>query len=223
MKIFTIIKENSERVPGKNFRNLGDKPLWKYALEKFSQYEIFVNTDSDLILSEIEDMRGELKITGIRRAPKHISWEEQSKDLGSPVVDMFIDFAKYFCVDEDIITLTHVTTPFLTPETLADAASYLDDGYATVHSVTMKRDVCWQKKGDKNISLNHQEKKVARTQDLQPFYFSNGAFFIIRKSTLLKYEDRIVEPCYLYPLSDFEGIEIDTEFDWKVAKSFYGD
>ena len=48
MKIFIPIKENSQRVPGKNFREFGGAPLYKHTLYKLSNKSIYVDTDSNL-------------------------------------------------------------------------------------------------------------------------------------------------------------------------------
>ena len=54
MKTVAIIpiKEKSERVPGKNFRMIGEKPLYKYLLDKLENChfdEIYIDSDSDEI------------------------------------------------------------------------------------------------------------------------------------------------------------------------------
>ena len=41
MKFFIIIKEHSERLPDKNFLELGDKPLFKHLLDELEGEEVF--------------------------------------------------------------------------------------------------------------------------------------------------------------------------------------
>ena len=53
MKIFIPIKENSQRVPGKNFRPINGVPLYKHALYKLSDFEVYIDTDSREILDEV--------------------------------------------------------------------------------------------------------------------------------------------------------------------------
>jgi CMP-N-acetylneuraminic acid synthetase len=52
IKLFVIIKESSERVPSKNFKVLGDKPLWKHLLYELFPYDVFVDTDSMEVLEQ---------------------------------------------------------------------------------------------------------------------------------------------------------------------------
>ena len=47
MKIFIPIKHESQRVTGKNFRQLSGLPLYKHTLYKLRDYMVFVDTDSD--------------------------------------------------------------------------------------------------------------------------------------------------------------------------------
>ena len=54
MIIYIPIKEKSQRVPGKNFRLLDGVPLYKRCLNKFKNYEVFVDTDSIQVISEIQ-------------------------------------------------------------------------------------------------------------------------------------------------------------------------
>jgi CMP-N-acetylneuraminic acid synthetase len=205
MKIFTIIKNNSERVPGKNFALIAGVPLWEYALRKLSKYEVFVNTDSINVINDINSDPTLSFITAIRRDIKYVDWESDAATRGSPVLSMFMDFAVNQCDDDnEIIALTHVTTPFLRISTLDKAAGYLDKGFKTVHSVSVKQDICWQPSGQGYVSSNHVSGSVSRTQDLTPF--------------LLKFGDRMVPPYFLYKLEDIENIEIDTPYDLKLAK-----
>ena len=54
--IYIPIKENSQRVLGKNFRKLGDSSLWRRTVDKFSEFKIFIDTDSNEILEECKEI-----------------------------------------------------------------------------------------------------------------------------------------------------------------------
>ena len=54
MKIFIPIKTNSQRVPKKNFRAFRGAPLYKFVLRKLSNFDVYVDTDSEEILGQIE-------------------------------------------------------------------------------------------------------------------------------------------------------------------------
>ena len=50
MKVFFIIKHNSERVKNKNFRKIRGLELYKKVLYKFKNFQVFVDTDSERII-----------------------------------------------------------------------------------------------------------------------------------------------------------------------------
>ena len=117
MKYFIIIKDKSARVPNKNFRILGDKPLYKWLTDKLPLNETFINTDSN---------RVEGGFTIIKRSEKHIRWEI---DLStSPVLDMINEFLEKYVEDEhEIIVTPHVTSPFITKETILKASKKIGE------------------------------------------------------------------------------------------------
>ena len=53
MKIFIPIKHNSQRVPGKNYKEFRGEPLYKHTLLKYRKHEVFVDTDSNEIMKGI--------------------------------------------------------------------------------------------------------------------------------------------------------------------------
>lgn len=218
--IFTILKKSSERVRGKNFRFLGGEPLWFHSLKKFEGLNLFINAESG---SELDTkLLEKLNAKTITRREKHIKWEAESSSKGSPVVDMLLDFAsEQVQNDESIIVLTHVTSPFLTPETLEAALQKLNEGYDCVHSVESIRDFCFlPPSGSDEVyrPLNFDPKIVQRTQDIEPVLVSNGAFFAFRRKGLLESRDRLFGKVFFYELNFPEALEIDTEEDFKLAE-----
>ena len=56
MKFFIIIKEESERLPNKNFLNLNGIPLYKHLLNELESVDVYVDTDSDRIIDECKTL-----------------------------------------------------------------------------------------------------------------------------------------------------------------------
>ena len=52
----------------------------------------------------------------------------------------------------------------------------------------------------KILPINFNPKVVSKTQNLKPVYMSNGSFFIFRKKTFKKYNNRIGKNPYYYEL-----------------------
>ena len=55
MIIYIPIKENSQRVPQKNFREFNGKPLWEHTIDKLKDFEVVVDTDSQEIFDKCLD------------------------------------------------------------------------------------------------------------------------------------------------------------------------
>ena len=119
MKIFIPIKQNSQRVPRKNFRLLNGEQLFKYVMLKYNDFEIFVDTDSDEVIHEVNNDQRLHHVTAYRRR------RDQVGDKIS-VCGLLHNFLEKFKIQEPVIQ-THVTSPFLTPQMLKDAYSYIGE------------------------------------------------------------------------------------------------
>ena len=111
------IKSNSTRVKNKNFRLLGDKPLYEYIIDHCIQAEcfddIYVDTDSP----EINSYCTENQIICIKRKP------ELTLDTanGNDVFHYDIDFIGHY----DFYFQLYATAPFLKPETIRECVDKL--------------------------------------------------------------------------------------------------
>ena len=71
MKIFIIIKHNSQRIKKKNFLNINGFPLWEFFLKKFKKKDqVYIDTDS----SEVAIV-GKLSSTLLASSAKDIETE----------------------------------------------------------------------------------------------------------------------------------------------------
>ena len=222
MKIFTIIKEESKRIPDKNFIDINGNPLWWYLLSELKGLDITVNTDSQKFVNQYKNSHMQpIKI--IKRSQKHIDWENDDNIDSSPVEDMLFDFCKTINGSE-IVVLTHITSPFLKKETIFEAVDLLqNDQYAkSIHSILKIQDFIWIKKNNITTPVNFYTDRVQRTQDLSPIFVSKGAFFISKASDILNQRKRLPEPLIFFPLSHIEGVEIDNFDDLEYARFLEG-
>ena len=67
MIVFIPIKHNSQRVHRKNFRIFNGEPLYKHTLLKYTQDQVYVDTDSDEIYNEIKNDPRLYNITVFKR------------------------------------------------------------------------------------------------------------------------------------------------------------
>ena len=222
MKIFTIIKEESKRIPEKNFKNINDYPLWWHLLSELDGLDVTVNTDSPKFLKTLQTYN--LKsIKVIKRKQKHIDWENNENIDSSPVEDMLFDFCE--TVDKsEIVVLTHITSPFLKKETIFSAVEMLENNHTvkSIHSVQQIQDFVWIKKDSEVIPVNFFTDRVQRTQDLPPILVSKGAFFIAKAGDILDQRRRLPEPLIFFPLNHTQSVEIDNFDDLEFAKLLGG-
>ncbi len=222
MKVFTIIKEESKRIPDKNFIEVNGHPLWWYLLSELDGLDITVNTDSQKFINQLKNSKlKSIKI--IKRDQKHIDWENNGSIDSSPVEDMLFDFCKKLDKSE-IVVLTHITSPFLKKETIFDAVNMLHENKnaKSIHSVLKVQDFVWVKKDSEVRPINFSADRVQRTQDLQPILISKGAFFIAKAGDILDQRKRLPDPLIFFPLNHTQGVEIDNFDDLEFAKVLRG-
>ena len=219
MKIFTIIKEESQRIPEKNFADLAGNPLWWHLLSELEGLDVTVNTDSQKFINQLRASSLE-SIKVIKRLRKHIDWENNEDIDSSPVEDMLFDFCTTIDKSE-IVVLTHITSPFLKKQTILDAIDVLqkDRKSKSIHSVQQVQDFVWLKAASETVPINFFTDRVQRTQDLAPILVSKGAFFIARAGDILEQESRLPEPLLFFPLDHIQAIEIDNFGDLEFARS----
>ena len=125
---------------------------------------------------------------------------------------------KYSKNDNDVIVTTHVTSPFLKIKTIKDAAKKLKN-YDSVAAITKDYNFAWlENKKKKFIPINFDPKIITKTQNLNPIIQSNGAFFIFKKKTFMKYNNRIGKKPFYYEINYPEALEIDTYDDLYLAR-----
>jgi CMP-N-acetylneuraminic acid synthetase len=218
VKVFTIIKEESKRIPGKNFIDINGHPLWWYLLSELEGLHVTVNTDSQKFINQLHSSQLR-SIRVINRLQKHIDWENDENLGSSPVEDMLFEFCETIDRSE-IVVLTHVTSPFLKKETIFDAVDMLQNDHKSksIHSVHQVQDFVWLKRANEVSPVNFVTDRVQRTQDLSPILVSKGAFFIARAGDILDQRNRLPEPLLFFPLDHMQAVEIDNFEDLKFAR-----
>ena len=215
MKFFVIIKEHSERLPDKNFLELGDKPLFKHLLGELEDEEVFIDTDSWMLYSRLKNSN----VTCYMRNQKFVNLETDGDFKVSPVLLMIENFLDNYVDDEnEIIVTPHVTSPFIKLDTIIKASNKLDEGYDSVQACTEHQEFTYFN----GQPVNFNPDVVQKTQDLEPVVMGNGAFFIFTKKTFKENNNRVGKNPYFYPITFPESVEIDNKEDWELAKRVYG-
>lgn len=213
-KIAAIVpmRHFSRRVPGKNYRLLGDKPLYRYILDALlavsAVTEVVVDTDSETIVQELEQQLPEVRIV---RRPEHLRSEMLVMNDILPHI-----LAQ---VEADYYLQTHSTNPLLKSETISEAiAAFLAqrDMYDSLFSVTPRHVRLWTAEGE---AVNHDPDNLIRTQDLDPIMEENSCMYVFRREVFEARRNRIGAHPLVFAMDPAESLDVDTELDWQIVEA----
>lgn len=207
------MKANSERVTGKNFRELNGKPLFRWILNTLLSIDeieqVIINTDARRILEEKSLIETDRVIIRDRTA-----------DLCGDVVSMNKIIADDLDhTDADIYLMTHTTNPFLSAGTIRSCIKKFVESKQTgiADSVFTANKMQTRFYREDATPVNHDPNNLVRTQDLEPWFEENSSLYIFSKESFSKTHARIgANPC-IYASPKFESIDIDDSDDWEMA------
>lgn len=204
---FVPIRLNSQRVEGKNLRQLGGKPLMCHILDTLLQVEaideVYVYCSDDAVRTYLPH-----GVRFLRRSP-HL---DRHETLGCEIYDAFTA-----AVDADVYVLAHATSPFVRAATIDDALHKVTDaggGYDSAFSAERLQTFAWYGGRPLNYALD----AVPRTQELEPVYVETSAFFIFRREVWRDLHQRIGRHPYTAVVDRIEGIDIDYPEDFALAE-----
>ena len=207
------LKAESQRVKNKNFRILGDKPLFHWVYDKLNNLsdveKIIINTDAEekKILDTLKDSS---KLIIRKRASALIGHEiSMNKILQDDIRD----------IKSSIYLMTHSTNPLISIRTIEQAIVkfkeiLIEGKYDSLFSVTKVQERFYRGDGS---PVNHNPKNLIQTQDLEPWFSENSNLYLFTSSSFNSTNARIGKYPYLFETSKTETIDIDTEDDWSIV------
>ncbi len=209
------MKAHSERVPGKNFRELAGKPLFRWILDTLLSIkdidQIVINTDARSILYN----------HGLGESEK-IKIRDRKSELCGDFVSMNAILADDISkVPAEIYVMTHTTNPLLTAQTIRQALSVyksaLQSGNAdSLFSVTKFQTRFYRQNG---LAVNHDPNTLIRTQDLEPWFEENSNLYIFSSASFRSARARISKHPVLFETPKLESVDIDDQVDWEIAEA----
>ena len=218
MKVFFIIKHNSQRIKNKNFKKISNLELYKKVLYKFKNFKVFVDTDSERILKSCKTDKNLKHVYSYLRDKKFIEMEKSNTKSPTPLmIKNFLN--NYTEKKNEIIITSHVTSPFVKISTINDALKKMKT-YDSVSSVQKIQNFSYLEfSKSKYNPINFNDKVIQKTQTLKKIIHLNGAFFIIKKNIFLNNGlKRISKKNYFYDLKFPEYIDIDNKVDLDLAR-----
>jgi CMP-N-acetylneuraminic acid synthetase len=208
------IKEHSERVEGKNFRDFCGEPLYCHILHTLERTyavdEIVINTDSHRVIREAPIVSR--KVRCVER-PEELRGDFMSMNR---IIEHDLRIS-----DGDIYVQTHATNPLLKAETIARALKQFAQGeeYDSLFSVNTFYSRFYTSSGQ---PINHDPMKLIRTQDLDPVHEENSCLYVFTKESFAKTGRRIGATPQMFATPQLESIDIDDHFAFRLAELLAG-
>ncbi len=212
-------RSGSKGIIDKNIREINHKPLMAYTIEACKNSGIFddilVSTDS-VKYAEIAERLG-ARVPFLR--PEKLSSDQaSSNDVILHVLDEMMHLGKTF----DCFMLLQPTSPLRNEKHIIESAHILiknqadsvisicksdPTSYLTVHLTEEGR-----------VNPLFSDKKQVRRQDIQPEYRINGAIYLALTSYFIKHKSFYEGKTLPYFMSAFDSIDIDDDFQFKIAE-----
>jgi len=212
------MKAHSARVSGKNFKVLGNKPLFRWILDTLLSIgeieQVVINTDARDVLLEngLDDGYGFGRVLIRDRKP------ELCGDF-VPMNDIISDDIN--AIDAEAYLMTHTTNPFLSSATISAALQAYRQALAngdadSLFSVNKIQTRFYRGDGS---AINHDPKVLLRTQDLEPWFEENSNLYIFNRDSFDSTDARIGAWPLMYETPALESMDIDTPAQWELASA----
>lgn len=205
---FIPIKAHSERVAGKNLRDLNGKKLYQYICENAKKAEVFdeiyVDTNSDEVSQYAEGNGFQI----IKRKPELALNTANGNDL---LVHHFETYPQY-----DFYFQLFATAPYLQVNSIRACYNRLTSSadYDSCFTATENHGFYWYA----GTPVNYRPDILPRSQDMLPVIEETTGLYGIKRESLDKYRCRIGRKPYIHVVSKFEAVDINTEEDFKIAE-----
>jgi CMP-N-acetylneuraminic acid synthetase len=204
------MRHHSQRVIGKNYRELAGKPLFHHIIDSLLACpeidRVVVDTDSPPVIEGLQTHYPQVQI--IER-PEHLRAD------AVPMNEILMyDVGQ---IQADYYLQTHSTNPLLRPETISSAIQALLNNYPaydSLFSVTRLQTRLWDQLGR---AINHNPAILLQTQDLPPVYEENSCLYIFTRQTLLACRNRLGERPMMFEIEAAEAWDIDEELDFAIT------
>jgi CMP-N-acetylneuraminic acid synthetase len=204
------MRHSSERVPEKNYRPCGGKPLYHHILQTLLAcpeiQRIGVDTDSPVIKA---GLRSEFPQVLILDRPKHL----RAGDV--PMNEVLLHDVSQ--IEADFYLQTHSTNPLIQGETISQALTTFFNAYPrydSLFSVTRLHTRLWD---PETQPINHNPDVLLRTQDLPPVFEENSCLYLFSRESLESRRNRLGERPLMFEIDSAEAWDIDDELDFQIV------
>jgi len=209
------MKANSQRIKGKNFRTLQDKPLFSWILDTLLGIDkidqVVINTDARRLLVE----------NGLKESDRVMIRDRKPALCGDDVSMNLILSDDVENIAATTYLMTHTTNPMLSSATISAALRAYQRGLAakkadSLFTVNRKQTRFYRADGS---PVNHDPDNLVQTQDLEPWFEENSNLYIFSRESFAQSGARIGARPIMYETPELESVDIDTPEDWKLAEA----
>jgi CMP-N,N'-diacetyllegionaminic acid synthase len=223
MKILYLIpaRKGSKGLPGKNTKQLGNKPLIAYSIDfallnKKYEDELCISTN-DTTVVEVANSMG-VNIPFIR--PEELSNDTASSyDVILHALNYYEEAGKIF----DAVLLLQPTSPFRTQSDLINLINEFDEDTDMVVSVKLAKEnpyfTLFEESQD-GLLQKSKEGKFVRRQDCPPTYAFNGSMYLINARSINKFKINEFKRIKKILMPEERSIDIDIMADFILAEYY---
>lgn len=201
----------SKRIPKKNIRYMGDKPLIQYPIDLAKTSDRF---ESIWVNTESVELGNIIKTMGV-------NFHERPAELANDQAtnrDFTYEFLqKHEC---DYVVMINPTSPMLRQETMNSFLDFLEDNdYDTILSVISAKEETFYKGEPLNFTL----KEKINSQLLEPIETICWALTAWKRETFMKLQESGINPVFggnvgRFSIPKDESCDLDTPEDWNIAE-----
>lgn len=220
MKVLAIIpaRSGSKGIKDKNIKLLNGKPLMAYSIEAAKDSgifdEIMVSTDSEEYARVASEYGASVPFY---RSKETSSDTASSWDAVREVISKYEQMGREF----DAFCLLQPTTPLRTGEHIFSAYKAFLDATTAVVSVCETDDSpekCSTLPSDMSLAGFAKPESNVRRQDIKKYYRVNGAIYFVYTKEFENGEFLYRNGSYAYLMDRASSIDIDDDFDFKMAE-----
>lgn len=211
----------SKRLPGKNIKLLGGKPLIAWTIEAALQShcfdEVLVSTDDYEICKVAKDFGASVPF--IR--PAELSDDTATSDAVIKHAVEWLEENKKLNIDT--VTLLQPTSPFRNAHHIRQSFDLFDnnqaDAVVSVAETDIRLELCNKLPIDHSLA-GFTNTQIKRTQDMQQVYELNGAIYLFKRMLVGALGEIYSEQYrgFAYVMAAEDSVDIDTDRDFKWAE-----
>ncbi len=208
------MKAHSARVSGKNFRDFAGKPLFRWILNTLLNVDeiqkIIINTDARDILAA----------NGLTDSGRILIRDRKPEICGDFVSMNLVLADDIAAIASETYLMTHTTNPLLSADTIRRALAAHREAVAkgmadSLFAVNKFQTRFYRADGS---PVNHDPKKLVRTQDLEPWFEENSNLYLFNRQSFAATSARIGAKPMMFETPRVESADIDDQEGWDIAE-----